>query len=337
MQAQYDNIGDAIIRGTLVGWLREFDDVSVITGSAPDEYLEVVNLDAGVECYRSLLEYSKSRARTTHLAFAPGEQYLDRGVREWPKAVANILLSYAIRANGGRVVKVGRGYRGAQRFLTLLERVQMGASDLTLVRDVEALRMFPRASLMPDIALASERFDSTDTASAERREGLVLSMRGDRGTDLEYVGKVLQSAGQSVSVVTQVRRDAARSAEVALHFGVDLDRWEGSMEEQLRSLVDRYRSARFVVSDRLHVLIFALLCGAIPLGIETGSHNKLSRQFDAIGLGHLIGSPTSRDLFELAISDPAAVAAETRSAIQASRLKLNQAKADVGSLLARDR
>jgi hypothetical protein len=338
VQAQYDNLGDAVIRSTLVRWLAGIaesaeDQVVAVTGDAPREYLEVMDLPERVQQVTSVRDaLVLNRARRLDLVFAPGEQALDAGAREWPKTLANLALSSIVRLRGGTVSKVGRGYRGDGGVLSAIERAQTAVSNVTWVRDVGAVDRFPRTKLMPDIALASAQLGPAP--GYPTRGGIAVSLRSDRSHNLGGLKAALGVAARRITVCAQVERDLGCTTELAAWLGADDLGWASTMARQLAAVNSLYTSSDLVVSDRLHVLLFALRAGAVPVGIETGAHSKLSRQLTALGLGHLVTSYDGVDgLLGRLRENLEAERANCVAAVSAAEARLERVQRDLATLI----
>jgi len=128
---------------------------------------------------------------------------------------------------------------------------------------------------------------STEPGVCEHK-GLTISLRSDRAHDISALRQAADQSGLEVTLASQVKRDRALATELAGELGGHDHGWAPSMTGQLAAIAALYGRSRIVVSDRLHVLLFALIAGSIPVGLETGSHAKLSRQLSTIGLsGHV--------------------------------------------------
>jgi hypothetical protein len=342
-QAQFDNLGDVIIRRNFIHWLAEMDEVLTLVGAAPPSYVEALMLPANAIPFTSLRDAARilglGRLRGSSMAFAPGEHSLVTQPSLVAKAVANLLLTGAVRAGGGRVVKIGRGYRGEGQALRVLERLQVALSNGTWVRDTEAVGIFPRASLMPDIALASDlldprrRVDEGETWPGERMS-VSVSLRNDRSSRAEdfvdATALIVERTGLAPVVVSQVRRDEPTSSSLAESLGGRHVEWKGSYVEQLERVARAYATSQFVVSDRLHVLLFALLRGAVPVGLETGKDRKLSRQLGGLGLGGLVTeSGNWKELVSRVSDDPAAALETSRRSLRGATERLDAVKEEV--------
>ncbi|KZE42599.1 hypothetical protein AVW09_09590 [Microbacterium sp. T32] len=161
------------------------------------------------------------------------------------------------------------------------------ACQIATWRD-EPSRAYARAGVVrPDWAFALG--SATSELSNEDRPYLLVSMRGDTSSPAsawtDAVTAIARELGLQVRVVSQVERDEDRGEELARRLDAELHPWQGgdhfTAETDLRG---RYRQARMVVSDRLHVLIFAATEGAVPLYLPNVASAKIPRTMAVVDL-----------------------------------------------------
>src|SRR5690606_31089837 len=119
------------------------------------------------------------------------------------------------------------------------------------------------------------RDDGPATGAAD---AMVLSFRGDREVDPALVRRALEAArrtGTRPVLVTQVRRDGAQHARLAAEHGIEHVAWEGEHRAQLERVTATMRTARVVVSARLHALLLGAGNGAVVVPVATPGSDKL--------------------------------------------------------------
>lgn len=298
VRSQHQNLGDLVIRRNMVHWLKDLDDVRLIVGDMPEGFIAALEVPDEIRLYRSLRGalLAKPIRHSSSLIFAPGEQSIEDKPRVVAAALANGLFAAYAKASGGSVVKLGRGFKGSGTLSSQIERGIARISDAVYVRDAEAPSVVRGAQLMPDIALwggvSSTRRLADPFGTTGDRQGVAVSMRFDRGEPPSAVRRLVPTLAAlekgPIVVPVQVELDAGHSMALADSWGAELVPWVGDHATQLRRVEETYDRVRFVVSDRLHVLLFGLLRGAIPVGVETGRHEKLARQLRPIGLDSLV-------------------------------------------------
>ncbi len=129
--------------------------------------------------------------------------------------------------------------------------------------------------------------------SSVDRDSFVLSAREDRPADVALMEGVMgdvRALQLPVVALAQVRRDSAwvrqfadRQSTVASPF---FD--EQASSDQLATVCRTYQGARFVLSNRLHALYFALVNGSVPLALAADRGSKAAAGLASIGLGTLV-------------------------------------------------
>lgn len=336
---QDDNLGDSLLRRGYLRALRSAGTLHIGLAGSSDDYIAGLGIEPTDVVHRTrrswelgLLRAISTRAKPI-LALNAGEarvtaghEYVGR--RMW-------LLARAVSLGGGAVVQAGLGVRegAAARPSDRLRRF-LAASDLVTWRDAESARAGGIGSVQPDWAFRLEL-----GAPQAERDCVVVSMRGDRPLGSERwqsaVRRLADRHSLDVVVVSQVRRDEARARALVEAFGprAELDLWDhGDHDERLSQLVERYASARIVVSDRLHALALGALCGAVPLGLATGTAEKLRRTLAPAGLARWTFDPEHIDELDV---DLIPEANEIRQLVEAARAQTFEIERRMVELAAR--
>lgn len=325
----YGNLGDAVIRRRALEWARPFGEVHAYVGNAPKGWIEQLELRDSDVIYRvderaawirrSILDTSVSA-----LVLDPGEVPLRR--KDLLPETVLAISTFFLRLRGKRVIRPPRGLGARQQMTLAIHRVACRLSTSVLWRDESSKDIVKVGQLVPDTAFAEPHIAGHPWAE---RTLMLVSMRGKRSFPsdkwCDSVRAVADHHGLTIRLVTQVRDDESRSEELASTLGAELDVWAdvGDLqhEQHLREL---YKSAAFVVSDRLHVLILSSMAGAIPLEVVDSPVAKISTTFGQIGVSGVT--------VDLSVDDVrAAVAASDLALINRDRLieRVGQAKREL--------
>ncbi|WP_315095715.1 hypothetical protein [uncultured Cellulomonas sp.] len=339
-KAQEDNLGDVIIREAHVDWLSGVGAPVVSSRGVSESYMAVFDLPPGAATQNREIQllWSLVRRRRSVLVFAPGEQLLADTPGGLAKVVVNLIASGLVRLRGGAVIKVGRGYRGAGRIAVALERLQLRLCTAAWSRDSAAPSMFPGMNLMPDIALASSHLAGPVYPGIERRGSFAFALRSDRAHYRQQFTAVLEACRSASSAtplgVVQVGRDETLVSGLADDLDTEPLNWRGDHLNQLRRVVDAYDRSSFVVSDRLHVLLFAARRGCVPIGYESGSSDKLRKQLRTIGLDHLVLDPEGApERASEIIANIELHRSEVMAAVETARASLDRVRDEVSAIV----
>ena len=278
---QYENIGDIVLRRPLLDFLRPHGRLHIYLGPSPEGYRAGLALHDEDVVYSSFPTWYRALVRSgTDYAFKPGEIQLSAaGMKEHVAMLPALAL---IRLRRGSVVRVGSGAREASGAWALPVRPSVGLSTLVAWRDGDTARLLG-GEVMPDLGFA------TGSGGDGRHRGvLVVSMRGDRPSPsddwIEAGRRVSDQRGLTIVAATQVRRDDARTRELAERLDGTAITWDGvDHARQEDALRDLYRGCAIAVSDRLHVLITAVTEGAAPVAPLTAPSTKIDRHLLAAG------------------------------------------------------
>lgn len=295
MIGQYENIGDIILRRSLMNWLREAGMVHLYVGPAPDQYADALGVTADDVVYRSFVAWYAAALKSAalgnaHYAFKAGEIQLSLfGLKEHISVIPLISL---IRLRGGKVIRIGSGSRNFSPVPRMMMKPSLWLSQLVMWRDARTAAYMGKGGVVPDLAFA-EGDPIEEMLPRETRDIMIVSMRGDRhsqsgGVWIDALREFVSSHALTIWVVTQVVRDSHTSQSLAESLGAQLLDWDGNDHGQQESkLRDLYRRAAIVVSDRLHVLIAAYTHGALPVGLLSYQSDKIDRHFDVIGISNI--------------------------------------------------
>jgi polysaccharide pyruvyl transferase WcaK-like protein len=297
--ADYGNIGDALIyrralslvdvpdrhlfvgRGTTM-WL---DQLGI---AAPPDEVYGTNVGRAPGRVRSLAKWSTALvfgSGSTALVFDTGETPLTS--KHLPRELYYLFLTAIVRARGGVVIRPPHAIRRSPSRVTLaVYRGAVKLTSLTYFRNRESRELVGRGDVVPDLGF-SEPFHrcSTDT----ERSLLAISLRGHNELPsdnwFDGVSRFAGQQGLTPVVVTQVSHDEARSREIAQRLDCEVVTWRSddlvSMETEL---VEIYMRSAVVISDRMHVLVYAASCGAVPTELVSHPSLKVRTHFAEAGI-----------------------------------------------------
>lgn len=283
--AQSDNLGDVEIRRQLIEqFLQRGYRLVVFAGNMPQTYIDAFHLPSEAKIVSSPLSFQISVLRhalhgRASLAYAPGPHILTDSPKALAKAAAVLGLCAVVRARGGSLSVIGRSLRGSGRLSIGLERALSALATSYAMRDTASAPLLGRsADVMPDMAFL--RNGSPDNAPEIGERNIVaLSFRSDRDVNLDGLASLVsesQARGLKPVLITQVRRDDKRHAELSRLLGIDAVLWENRTHTEQEEVVEHYYSrSHAIVSNRLHSLLFGVAHRAFPVALHEEEHNKI--------------------------------------------------------------
>jgi hypothetical protein len=343
LAGEHVNVGDGIIRRRTLDWVRGAREVHVYVGSSSAQSIAQLQLDPGARVYRREQHSAWVRGalrggRRSLVLLAPGEVQL-RG-RELPRELKMLALTAVVRLAGGAVVRAPRAVRAHAWPTLVVHRLAAALSTSAMWRDRRSAELVGVGEDRPDIGF-SERMSSG--MPWEHRSVLGVSLRGPRPAPseewVEGVRAFADRAGLRIQTFAQVKLDERRAAELAERLGGEHLPWAGDRDllAQERYLRQVYGGARVVVSDRLHVLVVALLCGAVVAEVADAPTSKVSDHFAQIGVDRISYDVRTRGAPGVAafLEGQVARRQEVLDHLAAARAELAEVERMVQGLLAR--
>jgi hypothetical protein len=288
---QNDNIGDVVLRREYFDRLRAVGRLQVYMGAASSDFLDGLHLHEADVVHSSFRQWYAAgwsallRGRSAWFVDKPGELSLDQ--QTFSRQVKLLPLIIGIRLRRGQVLRLGLAMRAAEsKYLTSL-RGLFRLSTLVRWRDTSTTSAFHLGAVEPDWAFGWNK-TGPDALDLDRTD-IVVTYRGDRDLPsdaiLDELRALARDGARRIVVVTQVRRDARRSDDLASRLDAELVPWppERSLADHEDALRAIYRRSALVVSDRLHALIVGMTEGAVPLCITDRGEPKVARHLDAVG------------------------------------------------------
>ena len=337
---QDDNIGDVVLRREYLDRLRAMGRLHIFVGLASADFVDGLRLSDSDVVYPSLRQWHTAAWRALvrgQIWFIdkPGELGIDR--QTFRRQLQLLPLVIGVRLRNGQVLRLGQAMRAVNpKYLRVL-RPQFRLSTMVRWRDTTTTSAFGLGTIGPDWAFG---WNKTDQAALNvDRADIVVTYRGDREPPsqaiLDSITTLARDGSRRVVVVTQVRRDAERSAYLASRLHAELVPWpaERSLADHEEALRDIYRNSALVVSDRLHALIVGMTEGAVPLCITDRGEPKVDRHLAAVGFNGstVCVKDTSATLVEV-IEQQIGRRAEAIAATRAARGYLDEVTTQLATL-----
>lgn len=288
LNAQHENLGDLVIRREMI---RMFDclgcELNLYVGRASHDFVDAVLDGRSTVLHRTLRGWQSALMigavrRRSVLVFGPGpHSFVDhpRTIGHDAVNLANVLW---LRAFGRPAIRIGRSLRGSRGAALLMERWMAQLCAVYTVRDDRSGPVLGRSLIVePDLA-----FGMQSSEAEHRRPWVSFSPRVGRDWPVDLLSRLLRETeelGLRPCIVSQTTFDDRYHADLADHFAIEHVAWgERSHAQQLDRVLARYNESSFVVSDRLHGLIFGMIRGATPIPHLTGD-DKLIPTLRAVG------------------------------------------------------
>jgi hypothetical protein len=287
MTGQDFNLGDTALRRAMLAQVATRAPVHAYVGDHAADYVEALGLRAGDTAHASTQGFEhalaeRMKASPVVVLEKPGAF---RAAHRFGRYRERALLAAKVRRAGGATMWLGGGLQGPPR---LTERLKMRTSaalaERVVWRDARTAAWFGCGEVMPDWAFA---LPPSGRPSAGRRR-LAVSIRGDRPGPppswLTAAARWARGAGLEPVAVSQVRIDDDHARTAAAQMECEALTWGAETHlEQEQRVRDAYAGCAIVLSDRLHVLILAMIEGAVPACLLPVAEDKIDRHLQAAG------------------------------------------------------
>lgn len=325
--AQVINTGDILINRALLSLLRRHGKVVFNDIGRPKWFVDEC-VESGDLLLSRLGERSMSKAIDRHLSlsrktkdkiflfFPPGHTSRKGFKRAWLHLKQTMALAY-LRFRGCSIIRVGFSIGPFDFSNSLIESLSTWVYKVYGLREQNSLNLarrflFRSVQYFPDLAWAFH-VENEDTLSEVDHEHVVLSFRSNvYGTVhdpsyLEHTNEQLKNAllavfsvDQPIQVVYQVGSDRDAMLDLTSY----LSRYFNQVDFidkclSVKEAGEIYKSSMLVVSNRLHVLLYAILYHKQGIAVINPNDNKkITGIFHQNRLGrNLLDINSSKDVF----------------------------------------
>lgn len=314
LATQYVNLGDLLINQVLIEWLKKSSTVVIENKGVPDWFLEQVagvgSLKASDDISRYSIKSVKfyqtilfSKASINAVMISPGHLGDDSFKKNIKKAMV-LLIAIFLKMKGVSTCRVGVSFGKLSFVGRLIESLSATVFVVYSVRDMatkEKLFSFgqEKCVVIPDLSfLAYDRLKNYLVEECQHNK-LLLSFRGDRR--YPHASKQYENM-----IYSDIPKEAATLFDdVICYSQVEFDKDEQcklskllSMAGNVVSLKEEYTNlekaachlseANVVISNRLHVLLPAMMLGRLTLAVGSKHvDSKIVAIFKDMGLIHL--------------------------------------------------
>ena len=317
VRTQYENLGDLVINKTLLSQLRNYGKLIVDTRGVPDWFCEELEISVdeqystGVGFYPLMLRFGLrvlvNSNSQVYLIINPGG-FNGSGLTEnWIGHIKSLVWFFVFRIIGIRICWFGASIKSFSRMREMFEKWKSNFMYFSSVRDSISQDYgtkigIKRLASFPDLAWLMETPPASDEAVKVDGDYIIFSFRvpPSLADIVEYKNGLYTTLD---TIVKLVCGDWSKKLVISYQVTFDYEFCKGIrdrykdycdvifIERQIDSqcMYNLYSRAFMVFSDRLHVLLFAMVCGSLPVAvIDLAMHNKITGIFLDAGLMRLV-------------------------------------------------
>lgn len=312
-KTQFSNMGDCIINKILLEQLRVHGKLHLNTSGCPEWYLDAIDCRTedrlnGLSFYLSIFLYailSLFNGNAVYMCMKPGHIFeRDQRVHTYIKAICKVMFFAILWVVRVRICRFGASTGPFTGVHAILERFRAKLFRIYTVRDSLSLAYsqsigIASASYCPDMAFLLCQQNTVGLYSSATRHVTLSFRAAAMGTSVDEaysqrIFSVLTPLSNIKSTRFYVSYQVMHDREMMAQIQALLPdcAWGECFTETVLSIshmFDFYNTCDVVVSNRLHVLLFAASRGAIPVPvIDSDANNKIAGIFNDSGIGDLI-------------------------------------------------
>lgn len=303
VKTQFENAGDALINRELLRLCSKYSQVTLDIGRCPKEFVESLNLDLyAPDVMRvSTLELfwkmglSRLNRRETYYFLIPGGYVGEKAGKQALSILLNTLALILMRAIGVRVCHVGVSYERLGKFHAGVLAYRSKLMHHVLVRDKRSQKYAEELGIRVDGVMTDLAFGAASYQAhmATTCDSIAISFRADQAeqqrSDVVAIVDRLDATlptGTDFRFIAQVERDLPLMNELAgrqYRNGRRAELYDTWMNAD--AALDAYLGCEFVISNRLHSLLFGLARGCRPIPyVDQQLNQKILGMLEQLGL-----------------------------------------------------
>ena len=328
----FNNRGDLLINRALISKLREIGDIAVVTKGIPEPFLSKLGLSEQ-EMYRSFWQCFKNNFGKRKLVKVgiPGHNFgkPSANFQSYLELIYTAIFKLILRVD---FIRVGTSVGHLEKSAIQVERLKAKFYKIYGVRDNFSYNVFApsKISYFPDLAFLSNdlKLNSEKPKSLPEEPYIFLSFRPsfpDAEISYDYIEAIIKKLlafikdrnESLIKIAFQVPEDLAPclaiSEAVSTIEGKQIEFIENTLE--LDESIDIIQNANLVISNRLHVLLPALMNGVSHISLtDLHRHRKLVALYETIGADFV--------LHDINSAEPLSISSENESRMLFSLAKL---------------
>ncbi|RYZ97887.1 MAG: polysaccharide pyruvyl transferase family protein, partial [Sphingobacteriaceae bacterium] len=313
---QIENTGDLLINKSEIDALRRFGEIIIDDNNTPVWFIDAISdpqvdkklsATSGKSLRMSILMQllSGKNGKQIYYVIPPGHRST-KGYKSALRSLSGGIKNFILKSFGCRIIRMGFSIGPFDNLNGQIDAMMSGSYHYFGLRDQKSLALaqklnFKNPQYFPDLAWCYAPYPATAATMRADKDYVVLSFRSNEyGTSHQedYLVPI-------VSKIKALLESGAKGSKVILSYQVQYDRdaciyiqqqLAGEFETELidhKMLLPEaeglYRNAKFVLSNRLHVLLLAFQTNAlsIPL-IKPEDNKKIVGIYADNGLGSMI-------------------------------------------------
>lgn len=285
LRTQYENLGDYLIAQATIDILKDIGDITLDIRNVPQKYIDLFEFPNNVklvkEGFINSILFSKNK-KWIYIV-KPGGHGSSKNLKANFRTF--LMTIYFLFAKIFFKIKVFKMSHSHSDELSFFDKYYEKIFDLNLVRDEETYINYKLNNInniynFSDFAMYYLSKKSKFYHEEElKKENIIISLRYDRLNDESNISyslakKLLEKENlNNIIYLSQVTFDNQLNEEKSKKNGCEHLKYEIT-NESIYKITKKYKTAKYVISNRLHVLLLALINGCIPIALIDEEKDK---------------------------------------------------------------
>lgn len=327
---QFENTGDLLINKSLLELIEGYGDLIINDVGVPVWYLQDLGVTAQsrlsnktnssftIYLIKRVFKAAFNKEETVYLISGPGHFYGNSLKKTVKNYISGLLFAF-LKILGCRIIKCGISLGPLSPRLGASEVFRSKFYRNYFIRDTLSLNLAKHIGIrnyqyMPDLAWAYKAESTQDFQSSGKNDSIsvFLSFRESVIEEQDSKGLYLKSLISSLHLLLQQLTASGKQIKLAIGYQVDRDKkvceilyrefnesYDVTYRYNRLGINDAelvYRDIDFVLSNRLHVLLFASKYDTVPICVtDVEKHVKIKGIFEDSDLQDLLIDITEKD------------------------------------------
>lgn len=285
-----DNLGDVVITENISNLLRALGFDVVDLGKLPRrDVSRLANLR--VRTFLKFTEWARwARGGTVFVVLPPGGEIPENPkapTSAEPRSVRSVIKQWLRKLSPPKVrFCVGRSFCIDNKEIPIKGLDWIGARDNASVK-CASLRSPGRVTYFPDMALFT---DTEDKPYSSRNVAIAASFRERPNSRKEHEFALIELAEIYANGTRKLFHQVTEDASYCEALG-SVSMWPVERQQlTTMNFLSFYGATKVVISNRLHCLLFAAACGAVPVALVSSADSKICDLFETLGWQELLVS-----------------------------------------------
>jgi hypothetical protein len=306
-RTQFENMGDLLINRALLLIVNDEAELVIDTKNVPSWYIDLLTADLKrIKLVKSFFYYSlirqamrKKSNNRLFLFLKPGGYIGINNIKMGSFRFLQGILFRLLHVFSINVVRAPSSHSNSSKIWKLIDRFRLSAVDAQLIRDSLSIELLEKQNFnvqkIPDLAFYYFKNNNDTIFNSANVSKLsfeyTISFRKPRNLiDFEIYKSVLtfvKNKTANIAFTSQVEFDDTINSGFSSELNTPIFIYNRD-KITIQNVLDTYSKSKFVISNRLHVLLVALLCGATPIALVGPNDKKIKGVFEDLGLERLI-------------------------------------------------